>query len=242
MMIERRDPASGRTLIISEGMLAGLGPAPSILKRASIRLLPARTGPEALTLAGASDPGLLLLDYSMPLLRGDQVCKKIRADERLRGVPVIIAGPREPAEVEVSCRRSGCSLFTPSPVDFPRIFPRIAEYLGIPRRREERVPVMLSVSYGTVTTEVLGRSLNLSVGGILVRTAAPLRVGFFVSLRFHPDKGKRAIFAPGKILRVTGTEDGGYDVGIQFLALPRDSEERIEKLIGPQLDHSRDAL
>ena len=230
-MIMNATKASGRTLIISEGILASLGPEPTFLKRSYVYLLPVRTGSEALTLAGASDPGLLLLEYEMPVLRGDQVCRKIRADERLREVPIIIVGPPEPAAIGVSCRKSGCSLFSSVPVDFVRLLPRVAEYLGIPHRREDRIPVVLSVSYGTVTTEVLGHSLDLSTGGILVRTPMPLRVGYFVNLRFYPDDPQLSLLAPGKILRVVDTEEGEYDVGIQFLTLPRESEERIERLL-----------
>ena len=174
---------------------------------------------------------MLLLDYTMPDLRGDEVCRKMRADARLREIPVIIVGPPEPAEIGVSCRESGCSLFTPAPADFPRLLPRVAEYLGIPHRREDRIEVVLSVSYGTVTTEVLGHSVNLSTGGMLVRTPIPLRAGYFVNLKFYPDGKRHPILAPGKILRIAPTEEGEYDVGVQFLALPRESVERIERLM-----------
>jgi uncharacterized protein (TIGR02266 family) len=98
----------------------------------------------------------------------------------------------------------------------------------------DRVPVVLSISYGTVTSEILGRSLNLSVGGILVRTSTPLRTGFFVSLRFYPDEGRHPVLAPGRILRVLATEDGEYDIGVRFLTLPQESMERIENLLRRQ--------
>ena len=45
---------------------------------------------------------------------------------------------------------------------------------------------------------------------------------------------RRPILAPGKILRVVPTEEGEYDVGVQFLTLPRESVERIERLIDRQ--------
>jgi CheY-like chemotaxis protein len=230
-MVERTVPASGRNMIITQGILASIGSVPTFLRRASIRLLSAHTGSEVLSLAGTSDPGLILLDYSMPDFRGDQVCRKIRANHLIRRIPIIIIGPPEPARIELNCRQSGCTLFAPCPVDQRRLLHRVAEFLGLPARLEERAPVILSVSYGTVTTEILGRSLNLSVGGILVRAATPLRSGFFVSLRFTPDRGKRPILAPGRILRVTPTEDGEYDIGVQFLTLPQESVERIQKLL-----------
>ena len=233
-MDERAATAPSRIVIISEGILASLYLGPTFLKRTSVHLLPVRTGSEALTLAGASDPGLLILEYEMPIFRADQVCRKIRADDRLRGVPLIIVGPPEPASIGVSCRQAGCSLFSPVPVDTARLLPRVAEYLGIPHRQEDRIPVVLSVSYGTVTTEVLGHSRNLSTSGILVRTPIPLRTGYYVSLKFCPDDPRLALLAPGRILRVTPTEEGDYDVGIRFLPLPRDSVERIERLLEQQ--------
>jgi uncharacterized protein (TIGR02266 family) len=119
-------------------------------------------------------------------------------------------------------------------VDESRLLERMAEYLGVPPRMDDRVPVVLTVSYGTVTSEVLGRTLNLSLGGMLVRTATPLRTGFFVSLRFHPDENGRPVLAPGRILRVLATEEGEYDIGIRFLTLPHESIERIEKLVQRQ--------
>jgi CheY-like chemotaxis protein len=239
IMAESEGPANGRTLIITEGILSSLGPAPTFLRRTSIRLLSARTGSEVLTLAGTSDPGLLLLEYSMPVMKGDQVCRRLRADKRLVKVPVIIVGPPEPSRIEVSCRNSGCSLFSPAPVDFSRLLPRVAEYLGVAQRQEERLPVVLSISYGTVKSEVLGRSMDLSSGGILVRTPTPLRVGFFVNLRFNPDKGRRSIMAQGRIRRTIPTEEGEYDVGIQFLTLPVESVDRIEKVLQIQRSSTR---
>ena len=234
-MVESIAPAAGRTLIISEGILGTIGSAPTFLRRSSIRLLSARTGSEVLSLAGTSDPALLFLEYRMPDIRGDQVCRKIRADLRLRQLPVIILGPPEPGHIEVSCRRAGCTLYSSGPPGGLRLLQRVAEFLGIPPRSEDRVPVVLSVSYGTVTSEVLGRSVNLSVGGILVRTATPLRTGYFVSLRFYPDEGPEPILAPGRILHVLATEDGEYDIGVRFLTLPLESAERIEKLLQRQL-------
>jgi CheY-like chemotaxis protein len=239
IMAESEGPANGRTLIITEGILSSLGPAPTFLRRTSIRLLSARTGSEVLTLAGTSDPGLLLLEYSMPVMKGDQVCRRLRADKRLVKVPVIIVGPPEPPRIEVSCRKSGCSLFSPAPVDFSRLLPRVAEYLGVAQRQEERLSVVLSISYGTVKSEVLGRSMDLSSGGMLVRTPTPLRVGFFVNLRFNPDKGRRSIMAQGRIRRTSPTEEGEYDVGIQFLTLPVESVDRIEKVLQIQRSSPR---
>ena len=49
-----------RVVVVSEEILERLRPFPSLLRRANVRFLLAYSGSEALTLAGASDPALLL--------------------------------------------------------------------------------------------------------------------------------------------------------------------------------------
>ena len=46
-------------------------------------------GEEALTMISQHLPDLILLDNKMPRLDGDQVCKRIKADPRLKSIRVI---------------------------------------------------------------------------------------------------------------------------------------------------------
>jgi len=47
-------------------------------------------GEEALEKIGEYSPDLILLDYYLPKLNGDEVCRRIKADERYRNIPVIM--------------------------------------------------------------------------------------------------------------------------------------------------------
>jgi len=234
MTSEGTGSTPARTIVITEGILSSFGFAPSFLRRASVRLLSARTGPEALSLAGVSDPGLLLIDYFLPLLRGDQVCRRLRASPKLQKVPVVIVGPSEPPAIQASCRRARCSLFVPTPVDFPALLSRMAEFLSLPDRGRGRIPVVLSVSYGTIVTEFLGRSRDLNEDGIRVGTVVPLRHGFYINVKFLLGEDERAIVAPGQIIRVSSTEEGEYEVGIRFLSLPREALQRLRDFLETQ--------
>ena len=53
-------------------------------------VIPARSGEEALRKAGTSKPDVLILDVMMPGIDGYEVCRKLKTEERLSGVPVIM--------------------------------------------------------------------------------------------------------------------------------------------------------
>ena len=52
-------------------------------------VIAARDGREALRLVRDKKPDLVLLDYSMPGLKGNEVCEEIKSDPELQHIPVI---------------------------------------------------------------------------------------------------------------------------------------------------------
>jgi len=64
------------------------------------------------------DTTLLLLDINMPRVDGTEVLRRLKADERTAGMPVIILTTTDdPREVE-RCYRLGCSVYITKPVDY----------------------------------------------------------------------------------------------------------------------------
>jgi CheY-like chemotaxis protein len=61
---------------------------------------------------------LLLLDINMPRLDGVEVLRRIKANDELKKIPVImLTTTDDPREVE-ECYRIGCSIYITKPVDF----------------------------------------------------------------------------------------------------------------------------
>jgi CheY-like chemotaxis protein len=50
----------------------------------------AANGEETLKQIDKSRPDLILLDYLMPLLDGQEVCRRIKGDKRFKNIPIII--------------------------------------------------------------------------------------------------------------------------------------------------------
>ncbi len=60
------------------------------LSNSGHQVLRARDGEEALTLAAAQQPELILLDVMMPVLNGFEVLRRLKADPVLSPIPVIM--------------------------------------------------------------------------------------------------------------------------------------------------------
>lgn len=64
------------------------------LKQAGLETMVALTGEQALALAGQRVPDLVVLDLMLPDISGRDVCRRFRADPRLRAVPVVMLTAR----------------------------------------------------------------------------------------------------------------------------------------------------
>ena len=228
------DPGdTDRIVVASEEVLFRLRSSPSSLRRSSVRFLLAYSGSEALSLARASAPAVVLIDFALPVLRADQVCRELKASPKLRDIPVVIAGPALPPEFEAACRAAGATAYFHTPLDLAALASFLAGLLRIPDRADPRFPVLLSVSYGTITSQSLGRSRDLSLSGIQVRTSARFRKGFNIHLRF-PVNEECSIVTAGRVMRCTPTDEGEYDLGIHFVGLTGETRARLVDFLARQ--------
>ena len=76
---------------------------------------------------GKPKPDLVLLDWMMPLVNGEDVLREMRADPKLRGMPVVVL-TTSASEGDVSSRCT--SSFSKNPVD-PDEFQETIEAMGL---------------------------------------------------------------------------------------------------------------
>lgn len=60
------------------------------LRKMGYEVLTARDGREALELAEKETPALIFLDLRLPLISGQEVCRRIKSDDRLKDIPVVL--------------------------------------------------------------------------------------------------------------------------------------------------------
>ena len=92
-------------------------------------------GPAALAAAAESPPDLVLLDLMMPGMDGFEVCRALRADERLREVPVVMVTTLDDRESRLRGIEAGADDFISKPFDRVELRLRVKSILRLNRYR-----------------------------------------------------------------------------------------------------------
>ena len=85
---------------------------------------------DALRLLRSEEPGVLLLDLMMPHLSGFELLEAIRADEKLRYVPVIVLTAASGADSKLRALQLGATDFLAKPVDESELVLRVRNTLA----------------------------------------------------------------------------------------------------------------
>jgi len=81
-------------------------------------LLTALNGPDGIELARTEDPDVILLDIVMPGMDGFEVCRRLKADEGLRDIPVVfLTALKTDRESRIKALDAGAEAFLSKPLD-----------------------------------------------------------------------------------------------------------------------------
>ncbi|RME64836.1 MAG: response regulator [Alphaproteobacteria bacterium] len=87
-------------------------------------------GAEAVRLARAQKPDLILMDISMPVMSGLEAIAAIRADADIAATPIIVLTAHAMADDRDMCLRAGADDFATKPIDFTALLAGIARWAG----------------------------------------------------------------------------------------------------------------
>jgi CheY-like chemotaxis protein/anti-sigma regulatory factor (Ser/Thr protein kinase) len=100
-----------------------------LAERANIRLLTAMHGNLGLELARQHKPDLVLLDLHLPVMEGQEVLRRLKADEATRGIPVVVvSADATPARVS-EVLAAGATAFLTKPLEVQRFMAVVDEAL-----------------------------------------------------------------------------------------------------------------
>lgn len=123
------------TILVVDDVPANVILLTRILKNSGYEVLTAGNGEEALGLAKASPPNLILLDISMPGMDGFEVCTRLKSDPYTANIPVIFISAADDIENKVNAFRTGGVDFILKPFEVAEIQARVEAHLSIQRLR-----------------------------------------------------------------------------------------------------------
>jgi len=97
----------------------------------------ATNGQEALDQVRANPPHLILLDVMMPLMDGYEVARRIKTDEALPFIPIILVTARDSTADKVEGLDAGADDYLTKPINFPELEARVRSMLRIKRLQDE---------------------------------------------------------------------------------------------------------
>lgn len=100
-----------------------------LLEAHGIDVIQTRDGREALDLARAENPDLILMDIQLPEVSGLDVTRWIKADEGLKSIPVIAITAFAMKGDEEKIREGGCEDYISKPISVMSFLEKVRKYL-----------------------------------------------------------------------------------------------------------------
>ena len=95
----------------------------------------AANGMEALQRAADAAPDIILMDLSLPVMDGWEATRRLKADERTSGIPVVALTGHALAGISEGAKQAGCDAFVTKPClpeDLVRELRRVLEHRSAP--------------------------------------------------------------------------------------------------------------
>ena len=100
-----------------------------LLNDAGFEVIEAGNGNEALSVAEAERPHLILMDIQLPELDGLEATRRIKANPAIRHIPVIAVTSYAMSEDNERAMAAGCDAYFAKPVSPRALLVKIREYL-----------------------------------------------------------------------------------------------------------------
>jgi len=205
------------------------------LKRKTCNLIEAKDGEEALLLLVEEKPDLIIMDLTMPLVRGDECCRIIKNHPDYSQIPVIMIANAWEKDAETQCKDAGCDDFIMKPVKREHLYWSIKQYLNIAERVHRRATFEAKAIAASSGIEYRGISANIGIGGVFIRSNEGHRAGSAVKVELPLRSKEKPYILEGQVAWLATEEDvtSGLTpgMGIKFINLPSETKSLIEMLV-----------
>ena len=130
-------PQASANILVVDDTAANLQLLTGMLKGRGYRVRPVSSGEMALRAVETHAPDLILLDISMPDMDGYEVCRRIKANEHWRDIPVLFISALSDTEDKVRAFQAGGVDYVGKPFQFEEVDARVRTHLELHRQQLE---------------------------------------------------------------------------------------------------------
>lgn len=180
----------------------------------------ATDGEQALEIVRDRPPDLILLDVMLPDIDGYEISRRIKGDESLPFIPIILVTARDSTQDKVAGLDAGADDYLTKPINFPELEARVRSMLRIKRLQDELEEKNRELERLSISDGLTGLFNHRHIHGLLheeferaQRTGDKISVAMFDLDRFksvndtygHP-AGDRVLQELAEILRESARE------------------------------------
>ena len=203
----------------------------TVLFRRNVERLPASRAEDVQRLAASGRIDVIVVDSALPGAAG--VVAVLRQDAATRATAIVALGRSEFGFGHLDLLEAGANAILPLPPghDWDD---RLTRLINVPVRATTRFPVDMAIEGGLLNGLCLsGRTLNLSVHGLLLECPHPLEVGQDLRFSLEMSGAGGAVRGTGTVVRVAGENC----FGVELTHVEGDGRVRIKRYVeshGPE--------
>ncbi len=99
------------------------------LTKRDYEVVMAVNGQEGFDMAGSTDPDIILLDMSLPIMDGWEVARRLKADDATSAIPIIALTAHAMAGDRQKALESGCDEYETKPIRLNELLEKITALL-----------------------------------------------------------------------------------------------------------------
>jgi uncharacterized protein (TIGR02266 family) len=235
-------PGGGKTVVIADDTAFVRDRFRAALEEAGHRAITVRSAVELLARirADLDRLDLVVLDLRLPSASGVELVRGIRKLDEGRLPIVVFSGTIASAEEVRELSSLGVAGYVNEYSAAQHILPSLAPHLfpdSFNRRTSPRVVLGIPVAYRYGNTIAAALTLNLSRGGVAIRTTSPLEPGAKLRVRLRLPGSKRDIDAEARV----AWTDRRVGMGLQFERVEPTDQRAIDEFVDSHFFSNRKA-
>jgi uncharacterized protein (TIGR02266 family) len=233
---------SAKTVVIADDTAFVRDRFQAALEHAGHKAIPVKSSAELLAQlrSALADIDLLVLDLRLSSAPGLELVRSIRNVDGGRLPILVFSGTIASADEVRDLASLGIAGYVNEYSATQHILPSLAPHLfpdNFNRRSSPRVVLGIPVQYRYGNTIAAALALNLSRGGIAIRTTSPLDAGAKIKVRFRMPGSKRDIDVEGRV----AWSDRRVGMGVQFERVESTSQALIDSFVDAHFFTNRKA-
>jgi two-component system chemotaxis response regulator CheY len=171
---------------------------------------------------------IVFVDLGESPSNGIELTRRIRASGPHRATPIILLSDQQTKGILPRAFEAGATLFVSLPMETERLTRMIVNVTAIDQkvRRFRRIAKRLKVHLVSSHLQLEGETIDISLGGMLVRVPRTFPLGALVEISLHISDASKPVVGLGSVTRSSQSE-----IGVQIDRLTIEQSRRLQDFL-----------